>query len=345
MMVAAPAGRALLAAGVLAVAGCAGNGSQSALDTAGSHADRIASLWWVFLWVCAAVYVVVIAALLYGVWRRSGRGEAVVVDPDPASEATRRTVVSTAVGLTIVVVVALTAASYLTDRALATDGADDPSAVRIKLTGHQWWWQVVYDDPVAARQVTTANEIHIPVGRAAIIQLQSSDVIHSFWVPNLNGKQDLIPGRNTNTIRVRPERIGTFRGQCAEFCGAQHANMAMLVHVDSADDFDKWRDGQLASAAEPADDESRRGRDVFLSSSCVLCHTVRGIGAGGRAGPDLTHVASRETLAAATIPNTTGHLAAWIADPQRIKEGVHMPSNGLDPEDLQALLAYLRTLE
>jgi cytochrome c oxidase subunit 2 len=346
-MTPAMAARAMLrwlSAGALALTASCARNNQSALDAAGTHADRIESLWWVFFWGCTVVYVVVIAALFYGVLRRREGGSSVAAEPGTEVDRRRATVVWAAVGVTMLTIVALTAASYVTDRALATDGIDNV-AVTIKLTGHQWWWEVIYDDPVPVRRVTTANEIHLPVGRTAEIQLQSTDVIHSFWVPNLNGKQDLVPGRSTNAIRVRPMRTGTFRGQCAEFCGAQHANMALLVRVESQDDFEKWRDAQLAPAADPTSDEQRHGRVVFMNSSCVLCHTIRGTDAASRAGPDLTHLASRETLAAATIPNAIGHLAAWVADPQGIKEGAHMPTNGLDPEDLQALVAYLWTLE
>jgi cytochrome c oxidase subunit II len=328
---------------ILGLAGCAGNGSQSALDPAGPQAAHIESLWWVFFWVCAAVYVLVIAALLIGLRRGPFRLRDVVLTPDPDGERRRTRIVGTAVAFTALILVVLTGASYFTDRALATAGADD-DPVNIEITGHQWWWEVVYDDPTPARRLTTANEIHIPAGRTVALRLRASDVIHSFWAPNFDGKQDLIPGR-PNEIRFRSDRIGTFRGQCAEFCGAQHAHMAFVMKVESQGDFDHWRNAQLTPAAEPATDEQQRGRDVFLTSSCVMCHSIRGTSAGGKMAPDLTHVASRETLAAGTIPNTVGHMAAWIVDPQRIKNGVHMPVNGLQPDDLQALLSYLRSLQ
>lgn len=328
----------------LTVAGCGGNGSQSALDPAGSQAGHIEALWWVFFWVSVAVYVLVVAALLIGLTRGPFRLRDVVLTPDPDGERRRTRVVGTALAATALILAALTGASYVTDRALATAGAGDGDAVRIDLTGRQWWWEVVYTDPTPSRRVTTANEIHVPVGRTVAMRLRASDVIHSFWAPNLHGKQDLIPGRD-NEIRFRADRIGTFRGQCAEFCGAQHANMALLMKVESQADFDAWRESQLGPAREPASDEERRGRDVFLRSSCVLCHAIRGTTAGGKVAPDLTHMASRETLAAGTIPNTAGHLAAWVVDPQQIKAGTHMPTNGLAPEDLQALLAYLRSLQ
>lgn len=340
---AAPRWHYTVSALALELASCAGNGSQSALDSAGPQAGRIEDLWWLFFWVCTAVYVVVMVALVAGLRRGSFRLRDVVLSQSPDDDRRRTRGVGIAVIITAFIIVALTVASYLTDRALATAGTGDSDAIRIELTGHQWWWEVIYDDPTPSRRVSTANEIHIPVGRTIAMTLRATDVIHTFWVPNLHGKQDLIPGR-TNEIRFRADRIGTFRGQCAEFCGAQHANMALLMKVESADDFERWRSSQVAPAARPSNDEQQRGRDAFLSSSCVLCHAIRGTPAGGKVAPDLTHVASRETLAAGTIPNTPGHMAAWIVDPQRIKEGAHMPTTGIQPEDLQALLAYLRSL-
>lgn len=327
----------------LLTTGCAGNGSQSALDPAGPQAAHIEDLWWLFFWVCAVVYVLVIAALLVGLSRGPFRLRDVVLAPDPNGERQRTHTVGAAIGITALILIVLTGASYVTDRALATAGTnDDP--IRIELTGHQWWWEVVYDDPIPARRLTTANEIHIPAGRTVALRLRALDVIHSFWAPNFDGKQDLIPGR-TNEIRFRADRIGTFRGQCAEFCGIQHAHMAFTITAETPSDFERWRDAQLASAAEPSTDKQQHGRDVFMTSSCVMCHAIRGTSAGGKIAPDLTHVASRETLAAGTIPNTVGHMAAWVVDPQRIKGGAHMPVNGLQPADLQALLAYLRSLQ
>ena len=175
------------------------------------------------------------------------------------------------------------------------------------------------------------------------ISLRSADVIHSFWVPNLHGKQDLIPGRDTN-IHLQPTRIGVFRGQCAEFCGAQHANMALYVVVQSQEDFDNWRAAQLQAANNPTDSGSSRGRDAFMSSACALCHTIRGTDAAGTSGPDLTHLASRLSLAAGALDLSRGHLAAWIADPQGIKPGTNMPNVSLGSDELDPLVSYLAGL-
>jgi cytochrome c oxidase subunit 2 len=175
------------------------------------------------------------------------------------------------------------------------------------------------------------------------VTLRANDVIHSLWVPNLSGKKDLIPGR-TATLRLRADKPGSYRGQCAEFCGLEHALMALLVHAVPPSDYEAWAANQRQPAREPVDAVARRGREVFLGTSCTMCHTITGTTAQARLGPDLTHLASRQTIAAGMFPNNRGHLAGWIGDPQALKPGVNMPANTLPPDDLQALLAYLETL-
>jgi cytochrome c oxidase subunit 2 len=192
--------------------------------------------------------------------------------------------------------------------------------------------------------VTTANEIHVPVGRAVEFELTSVDVIHSFWAPNFHGKKDLVPGHPT-THWFKAERAGTFRGQCAEFCGMQHAHMRFVIVSEPPAEFNAWLDAQRQSAPAPQTDAQKRGQQVFLNSSCVLCHTVQGTPARGMVGPDLTHIAGRKMLAAGTMPNTEGHLGGWIIDPQQIKPGVRMPQNQLSAADLRALLDYLESLQ
>jgi cytochrome c oxidase subunit 2 len=246
-----------------------------------------------------------------------------------------------AVALSAVLLMVLLVASVYTDRALARMQLAD--ALAIEVTAHQWWWDVRYDDPQPARIFNTANEIHVPVGRPVIVTLKSADVIHSFWVPNLHGKKDLIPGR-TATIQFRADQPGTYRGQCAEFCGLQHALMAFLVVASPAAEFEAWAESQRKPAPEPVDAKRMRGRELFVSGTCMMCHTIHGTTAGGRKAPDLTHVASRLTLAAGTLANTPQHLAAWILEPQKLKPGAHMPANPLPGEDLDALVAYLETL-
>jgi cytochrome c oxidase subunit 2 len=213
------------------------------------------------------------------------------------------------------------------------------------VVGHQWWWEVKYpDEGNPQNTVETANEIHVPVGRPVFIKMTSGDVIHSFWAPNLDGKKDLIPGHETRTW-FRADTAGVYRGQCAEFCGHQHAKMSFFIVAEPRIQFEHWLESQKGEAAKPADSLTQTGERVFLSGTCAMCHAISGTGAGGHYGPDLTHLASRRTIAAGTLPNTTGNLAGWILDPQSIKPGAKMPPNQLEPAALQALLAYLESLK
>jgi cytochrome c oxidase subunit II len=315
------------------------NWPQSMLGAAGPHAGGVESLWWLFFWITAAAYVLVIAATIVAVLRH-GRP----VDPkDAAASRGAAVVIVGATGVTLVLLFILLISSVRTGR-YSIQGVADPSHVNVKLTGNQWWWDVEYESKLASQRVQTANEIHIPTGRPVLLKLQSSDVIHSFWVPNLAGKKDLIPGHETE-LWIQADRPGVFRGQCAEFCGPQHAHMALLVIAEPADKYNAWLEAQRRPSAEPQDAMEKRGRDVFLSGPCVMCHSVRGTGAGGRTAPDLTHLASRLTLAAGTVPNTPGHLAGWITDAQGIKPGNRMPTIGINSEDLQSLLKYLQALK
>jgi len=309
--------------------------SYSALDTASPEATRITNLHWLVLWVTGAVSFVVIAALAIALTRRR---TAETRDGDR-----RRTrAVAAAALLSTLVLLGLLTASVLAGRATATPVG--PGALRIQIVGHQWWWEVSYPSEPPSETVITANEIHVPVGRPVLLELSSTDVIHSFWVPNLNGKKDLIPGRPTRHL-LRPERTGVFEGRCAEFCGYQHAHMGFLLIAEEPDRFEAWLASQRRPAAEPSDAAANHGRDVFLSSACVICHTIRGIGAFGHKAPDLTHLASRRMIASATLPNTAGHLAGWVVDSQYIKPGSHMPPNLLPAEDLLDLVSYLRSLQ
>jgi cytochrome c oxidase subunit 2 len=335
-------GRALALAGCLVAAGCGGN--QSALDPAGPGAARIGELWWLMLAVCAAVLALVTLMLLWALARRGrppGASASGLVQPDPRRERRMGQVVGAALGATAAIVLVFVVASHWIGRELVAEPAG--AALGIDVTAQRWWWDVRYRDPVPSRGFSTANEIHIPVGRPVELTLRSVDVIHSFWVPNLQGKKDLIPGQ-VNTLRLQADRAGVFRGQCAEFCGFQHANMALYVVAEPEEEFARWQERQRRPAPEPVTDEQRKGREVFLAGPCVLCHAINGTRAGGVTGPNLTHVASRLSLAAGTLPNTRGHLAAWIVDPQLRKPGNNMPPNLLRPEELQALLSYLDTL-
>jgi cytochrome c oxidase subunit 2 len=317
---------------------------QDALRPAGVQAGHIGSLWNLTLGLCTLVFVLVLAACLVALWRapRSGAG----TEPDLSSLAGPERgpwrVIKWATGASTIGLLALLAADVWTSRALAHMPLKD--AVNIELVGHMWWWEARYRDDDPSREFSTANELHIPVGRPVVVTLRSNDVIHSLWIPSLHGKKDLIPGR-TATLRLRADKAGSYRAQCAEFCGLEHAMMALLVEAEPNERYEAWAAQQRQPAVQPADAVAQRGQDVFLGKSCVMCHTIGGTTANARLGPDLTHLASRRTIAAGMFPNNRGHLAGWIADPQSLKPGVNMPANSLPPDDLQALLAYLETLK
>jgi cytochrome c oxidase subunit 2 len=211
------------------------------------------------------------------------------------------------------------------------------------VTAHQWWWEVAYHSP----DFITANEIHIPAGQRVQITLRSEDVIHSFWVPQLAGKTDLIPG-HPNVIDLKADDPGTYEGACAEFCGLQHANMRFQVIADAPADFARWQQDQRQDAVpldSSSDPQLLAGQQAFLNSACVNCHTIRGTSASGTLGPDLTHLASRQRIASGVLPNTLGNLAGWILDPQSVKPGTQMPPQQVDASKFQALLQYLQSLK
>ena len=316
-------------------------GWQDALLAHGPQAAQVLDLWRITLAVCTLVFALVLLALLVALWRapRGTHETAPQIAPDDRKPLRR---VGVAIAASTLLLLALLVGSVVTDRALAQLGLRD--ALHIELTGHQWWWSIHYDDPDPSRTFDTANELHLPLGRPAILTLRSGDVIHSVWIPSLAGKKDLIPGRTT-TLTLRADRAGLYRGQCAEFCGAQHAWMALPVSVDEPARFDAWADAQRATAKPPGDELARRGQRLVLGGDCVMCHAIRGTDAGARQGPDLTHLAARGTLGAGTLPNDASHLAAWVSNPAAHKPGVNMPSATFSPDDLQAVVAYLRSLQ
>jgi cytochrome c oxidase subunit 2 len=307
---------------------------QSALDPHGPVAARIATLANILFAIATTVFVVVLAFLIIGIVRRRQAVASSTAEGTPDSS---RTIVVGGIILPAIILVAVFA--YTLRDMIALAGPDQPAAVTIDVIGHQWWWEVKYPDD----DVTTANEIHVPVGEPVTIRLTTGDVIHSFWVPELISKRDLIPGRD-NDIWLQADQAGAYRGQCAEFCGVQHAFMAFLVIAEPPDQFASWLSHQNDPATDPTDPALIQGQHAFLGSACVYCHTVKGTVATGVAGPDLTHLASRQTLAAGTLSNTRGSLSGWIADPQSIKPGNYMPNLHLDPGDLQAIVAYLESL-
>ncbi len=320
---------------------------QSAVDAAGPQAGRIETLFWFFVALLGAIFVIVMSFTLWTLVRRPAPIDQESLDrthqPSAETEERLTRVVVAAGGVMLVILLALIVISVSTGKSIAS-ASSRRDAVVVEVTGNQWWWTVRYvnDDP--RRIVVTANEIHVPVGRPVMIRGTSQDVIHSFWVPNLQGKRDLIPSRIT-TEWFQADQPGQFRGQCAEFCGLQHAHMAMWVVAEPPDQFEAWIERQLQPAAPPSDPEKIRGQQVFLSHACVLCHSIQGTPAAGQVGPDLTHLASRLSIAAGTLPNTRGSLAGWIADPQNIKPGTHMATVPVASQDMQPLLDYLESLQ
>jgi cytochrome c oxidase subunit 2 len=308
---------------------------QSVLDVAGIQAQRIEGLWWVMFWVTTIVTVIVLAVLGWAVIR--ARRERVSASDD---RQLLRYVTGGAIA-TVVILFGLLIVTIVTSRAIASQ--HDAQALRIEVTANQWWWNVEYQHPEPEQRVRTANELHIPVGRSVGIKLLANDVIHSFWVPALHGKLDAIPGHET-MLWLRADRPGIYRGQCAEYCGAQHAHMAFVVIAEPSDDFEHWLQAQRSTAAPPRSEQEQRGLYLVQRSACVMCHTIRGTAAGGRMGPDLTHLASRGTILAATAPRTPENLHRLIEDPHRFKPGVRMPALSFSEEDRAAIVAYLERL-
>lgn len=306
---------------------------------ASTPAHLILELAWLLLAITGFIFVAVEGFLAWAVIRYRRRENDDGSEPAQLYGSGPVEVAWTVVPLLIVIVLFLVTARTV----FRLERAAPAAALRVAVTGHQWWWEFRYPD----EGVVTANELHVPVSRpddprAVSLTLESDDVVHSFWVPQLAGKTDVIPGR-TNRMWIQPLETGTFLGQCAEFCGAQHANMALRVVVEPEPEFRAW----LADQREPAvqADGVDAGRRIFASHACVSCHTVRGTGARGTVGPDLTHLMSRRTLAAGAALNDPEHLRAWVRDPSSLKPGARMPAMQLGDEDLVALVTYLETLE
>jgi len=314
---------------------------QSALNPAGSQAAQLAHLFWIFTTVCAVVYVLVLL-FFFAAIIRSRRNA--VPDVSDEREASHRTAVSIASALSIIGLLALLVVSISVGASVGTFGRGRADQLEIEITGHQWWWEVKYPDALSPyQQIVDANEIHIPVHTPVLLRLDTRDVIHSLWIPNLHGKRDLIPGR-VNKFWIEADKPGLYRGQCAEFCGLQHAHMALVVIAETPEDFARWKTNVSAGAPAPQTAAQVRGQQVFLRAPCGKCHNILGVDAYGTLGPDLTHFRSRPTLAAGTLLNTRGNLAGWITNAPALKPGTMMPPNQLTGGELQDLLAYLETL-
>jgi cytochrome c oxidase subunit 2 len=331
----------------------------SIFDPVSPPAESITQLSLLVLAITGGIFVLVEGVLFYSIWRfRRARVPGTNEPPQVYGSMPIEIAWTTAPALIVLVLTLVTARTIWevnVDPQRPPPELKDAQALHVTVVGHQWWWEYVYDKYGDEELgIITANELHVPASnrqvpserRPVFLTLQSADVAHSFWVPRLAGKTDLIPGR-TNTMWFETERQELFLGQCAEYCGTQHANMLLRVYVDSPEAFRKWLDHERKDANNSDDPEVQKGKKAFLSQSCINCHRVRGTAARGKVGPDLTHLMSRETLAAGTIKNDREgqNLRAWIADPQKIKPGCLMPAFGLSPRELDAVVRYLASLE
>jgi len=294
----------------------------------------IVQLYNLIFLMAAAVFIGVEGFLVYSIvkFRRRREGEL----PRQTHGNTRLEVAWTIIPALILLVIAVPTISTI----FASDAIPPSASQRIQVIGHQWWWEFRYPD----LNIVTANELHLPVNQTAVFELHSDDVIHSFWIPKMGGKMDIIPARQ-NHMWFTPLETGEFYGQCVEFCGFQHANMKLRLFVDSTDDFNRWaREQSAATVADPVGATAQRGAQTFQSNACVACHTIKGTNARGTIGPDLTHVGSRKTIAAGVLDNTAENMAAWIKDTQKFKPGNKMVLAPPSDSDIADIVAYLQTL-
>lgn len=311
------------------VAGCAG--PQSWADTAGAEAEAVIRLLWIMAVGAAIVWILVIGTMLYAARAGSSGSRHIWAE---------RLVIWGGMVAPTLAVLGLLVAGLVLMRDLTGQTAD----LSVEATGEQWWWRITHDGP-DGEPVPTPNELRLPVERTVEMVLRGGDVIHSFWVPSLGGKMDMIPGRVTR-LRLTPTRTGRFRGACAEFCGEAHAQMALPVVVMEKAAYERWLAGQAAPAAAPGGERGHRGLELFLATGCGACHTIRGTSADGAVGPDLTHVGSRLSIGAGTLPMEREAMVRWITDSKAVKPGVRMPAfDMLPPEEIELIADYLMSLE
>jgi len=326
-----------LLATTLVVSACGGDYPQSTLDPSADFGERIDALYRTIFWWALGVFVVVEAALLFVILRYRERPG--LAEPKHVHGSTLLEVAWTLAPAIVLVFIAVPTIRTIFE----TDGTPDAGALEIEVIGHQWWWEFRYPE----FGITTANEMHVPRGRPVALSMTSADVIHSFWVPRLGGKRDVIP-RRTTRLAFTPDSVGEFLGQCAEFCGTSHANMRFRFMVDGEDEFVAWVAQQQAPpvAAEALTGLAREGAELFANPAklCFGCHMVDGV-SPGVLGPNLTHVGSRSMIASGILPNTREGLARWIRDPVGEKPGSLMPKVPLTEQEIAALVAYLQSLE
>jgi cytochrome c oxidase subunit II len=336
---------------VLALAGC--TGPENWLEPAGPAADTAATIWWILFWLGMAVYVVVmvLVVLAFRRGRRQVDTDRVLVDGVAGDDIDARGgvpwklvvfggIVGPALVLLVLNVVTAPLSAAMGDRGASAAGVErETGELVVDVVAEKYWWRVNYP----GHDVVTANEIHIPAGEPVRLRISSADVIHSFWIPQLAGKIDATPGHTTELV-LEADEPGRYRGRCTEYCGLAHAQMIVFVVAEEPDDFDAWLEHQAQPQPQPTEPRIEEGRQIFFGSSCVYCHTVSGHGPPNTIGPDLTHLASRDTIAGGILPNTRGHLGGWIVDPQAQKPGNLMPGTQIAGEELDLLLDYLESL-
>lgn len=314
------------------LSGC--SSTQSILEPATGNAREVTGLFYTIFYVALVIFVLVEGLLVYFVIRYQRRQKAELPEQIHGNTPVE-------IAWTLAPALVLAVVFVLTVRTMSAVSitAQPPSSLNVRVVGHQWWWEYQYPD----LNIVTANDLHIPVGEVVSVTLTSDNVIHSFWVPELTGKTDVIPGHENKTW-LRAETAGQYNGQCAEFCGAQHAHMLFHVIAQPRDEFDAWVKGQQTAPAAPSGDAAK-GADVFNRSACIGCHTIEGTKGQGKVGPNLTHFGGRISIAAGTLLNTPENLALWLKNPQAIKPENDMPNLGLSQDDIQALVAYLESLK
>lgn len=349
--------RTAIAISIVAIAsGCSGS-SPSIVDDHGVESQRVAGVWWFMFILAIVVYVVVASLIIAGILRRphspegpaqpesevSGQSPSSGADEGLSGPVTERDPADARwiwIGGIVVPVIILTTLAVLTIRVVQTTRQPSKDELVIEVSGQRWWWDVRYPDG----NVRTANEIHIPVGRTVRIELNSDNVVHSFWVPQIAGKLDVIPGQ-TNRLRVKATAEGRYRGQCAEYCGIGHARMAFMIVAESETEFGRWLTRRERAASGPTSEDTAEGQRVFMSETCSGCHTIRGTTATETIGPDLSDFGSRDWIGSVTVRNTPENLKNWIRDSHLIKPGSLMPPITIDDNALAALVTYLEALK
>jgi cytochrome c oxidase subunit 2 len=323
---------ASLAAGLLALRPAVALAAPpSPLFPASEGAQEIANLYWLTFWIALAVFIIVEAGLLYALIRFRQKDPDYI--PPKIHGSTPLEIAWTAAPAVVLIMVFV-----LMLQTMSTAAELPAEGMKVKAIGHQWWWEFQYPD----LGITTANELYIPVGEPVVVELQSDNVLHSFWIPRLAGKTDVVPGQ-TNRMWFQADRPGNYRGQCAELCGAQHANMNFMAIAVPPDQFKLWADRQQGPRVETLADSA--GEQVFVSGQCIACHTIDGTVAQGKLGPNLTHFGSRQTIAGLVLENTEENLARWLADPQAVKPLNRMIINPLNQDEIEALVQYLSNLQ